>query len=164
MWYNQTGEKIMKNKEKVYAVSECLLGKNCKYNGGNNYSRKVAEFLGDKKYIPVCPEMTGGLSCPREPSEIVRKDEGVFVISRTGDDVTGEFVRGAQISCEKLKQGGCTHAILKSRSPSCGVGSVYDGTFSGKIVSGNGIAAEMMLGMGIVCMTEEDDFGCFEID
>lgn len=159
MWYTEKNIKsgeIMNNKERIYAVSECLLGVNCKYNGGNNLSPSVVAFLKDKKYVTVCPETCGGLPCPRDPSEIVSKDGQIKVISRGGEDVTGQFILGAEICAEKIRLAGVTHAILKARSPSCGVGKIYDGTFSGTVTDGNGIAADMFMKMGVVCVTEEE--------
>ncbi len=143
-------------KEKIYAVSECLLGTDCKYNGGNNLNNAVVEFLKDKKYITICPETYGGLTCPREPSEIVFTAGQAKVISRSGEDVTAQFTSGAEISLRKAIENGCTHAILKARSPSCGVKEIYDGTFSGTITSGYGIAAKMLTDSGIICITEEE--------
>ncbi len=146
----------MSEKEKIYAVSDCLLGTDCKYNGKNNLNPAVTEFLKDKSYVPICPETYGGLPCPRDPSEIILKDGELRVVSSAGKDVTAEFIKGAEISLEKIRKAGCTHAILKSKSPSCGVGKIYDGTFSGKLIFGNGIAAEMLLREGIICITEKD--------
>ncbi len=143
-------------KKEIYVVSACLLGENCKYNGGNNLTSEVVEFLKDKTYITICPETYGGLPAPRDPSEIVITDGITKVLAKNGTDVTAEFVKGAQISAKKAKENGCTHAILKARSPSCGVGKIYDGTFSGTITDKNGIAAKMLREMGIICITEED--------
>ena len=106
-------------------VSACLLGKNCKYNGGNNFCPAVIEFLKDKEYKEICPECMGGLSTPRAPSEI--KDGKVF--SKTGTDVTKEFIKGAEESLKLAKEYGVSMAILKQGSPSCGYGRIYDGSF-----------------------------------
>lgn len=143
--------------EKIYAVSACLMGINCKYNGGNNLNPAVTEFLKDKKYITICPETTGGLSCPRAASEIIKDSYPVKVITEEGTDVTENFERGAAEESERMKKAGCNHAILKSKSPSCGVGMVYDGTFTGKLTYGNGITAELFLKNGIKCITEKDE-------
>ncbi|MBO7336165.1 MAG: DUF523 domain-containing protein, partial [Lachnospiraceae bacterium] len=104
------------------AVSACLLGENCKYNGGNNYNIKVAEFIKDKEVISICPEVLGGLPTPREPSEIV---DGV-VRHKDGQPVDEEFRKGAEAALHIVKEAGAELVILQSRSPSCGVGTVYD--------------------------------------
>ena len=122
------------------AVSACLLGENCKYNGGNNYSAKVAEFIKDHEVISVCPEVMGGLPVPRESSEIV---DGV-VKHKDGISVDEEFRRGAEIALEKVLENGVELVILQSRSPSCGVKEVYDGTFSGKLIPGQGVFAKLL--------------------
>ena len=124
----------------IIAVSACLLGDNCKYNGGNNYSKKVADFVKGHEIIPVCPEVMGGLPTPREPSEIVNG----IVMHKDGTSVDEEFRRGADIALKKVKEAGAELVILQSRSPSCGAGSIYDGTFSGKIISGQGVFAKLL--------------------
>ncbi len=134
-----------KDKKMKIAVSACLLGENCKYNGGNNYSAKVAEFTRGHEVIPVCPEVYGGLPTPREPSEIV---DGV-VSHRDGSSVDEEFRKGAQIALEKVLQSGAELVILQSRSPSCGVKTIYDGTFSGRVIEGQGIFARLLQEAGI---------------
>ncbi len=134
-----------KDKKMKIAVSACLSGENCKYNGGNNYSEKVAEFTRGHEVIPVCPEVYGGLPTPREPSEIV---DGV-VRHRDGSSVDEEFRKGAQIALEKVLQSGAELVILQSRSPSCGVKTIYDGTFSGRVIEGQGIFARLLQEAGI---------------
>ncbi len=123
------------------AVSACLLGDNCKYNGGNNYSETVAEFVKGHDVIPVCPEVMGGLPTPREPSEIINGK----VMHKDGSSVDAEFRKGAQLSLKKVKDAGAELVILQSRSPSCGVRSIYDGTFSGTIISGQGVFAKLLI-------------------
>lgn len=123
------------------AVSACLLGDNCKYNGGNNYSETVAEFVKGHDVIPVCPEVMGGLPTPREPSEIINGK----VMHKDGSSVDAEFRKGAQLSLKKVKDAGTELVILQSRSPSCGVRSIYDGTFSGTIISGQGVFAKLLI-------------------
>lgn len=135
-----------------YIVSACLVGKNTKYNGGNNKNEKIIEFLKDKEYILVCPEVSGGLSTPRSPSEIV----GNKVINKEGKDVTKEFYLGTQNEIERLKEFGATKAILKSRSPSCGINIIYDGTFSGNTISGDGVFTKELKKLGIEILTELD--------
>ena len=125
----------------IIAVSACLLGDNCKYNGGNNYSETVAEFVKGHDVIPVCPEVMGGLPTPREPSEIINGK----VMHKDGSSVDAEFRKGAQLSLKKVKDAGAELVILQSRSPSCGVRSIYDGTFSGTIISGQGVFAKLLI-------------------
>ena len=127
------------------AVSACLLGENCKYNGGNNYSEKVAHFTEGHEVIPVCPEVFGGLPTPREPSEIVN---GV-VRHADGVSVDAKFRKGAEVALRKVMGGGAELVILQSRSPSCGVKSIYDGTFSKTVIPGQGIFAELLTARGI---------------
>lgn len=126
-------------------VSSCLLGDNCKYNGGNNYNKKVENYLKDKDYIKVCPECLGGLSIPREPSEIT----GDKVINKSGFDVTDEFYKGAKETLKIASDEQIDLAILKSNSPSCGCGMIYDGTFSNKLTNGDGITTRLLKEHGI---------------
>ena len=129
-------------------VSACLLGDNCKYNGGNNYSEKVIRFTEGHEVIHVCPEVLGGLPVPREPSEIVN---GV-VCHKDGISVDEEFRRGAELALEIVKKQNADLVILQSRSPSCGVNSIYDGTFGGKTIAGQGVFAKMLEENGIKIM------------
>ena len=122
------------------AVSACLLGDNCKYNGGNNYSEKVADFVKGHDIIPVCPEIMGGLPTPREPSEIVN----CIVKHKDGTSVDAEFRKGAELALNEVITNGVDLVILQSRSPSCGVKQIYDGTFSGTLIPGQGIFAELL--------------------
>lgn len=133
-------------------VSACLLGENCKYNGGNNYSRKVAEFIKGHQVISVCPEVLGGLPIPRIPSEIV----GGTVMTKDGRNVDGEFRRGAETAFEKAVSEEAELVILQSRSPSCGAKKIYDGTFSGKTVEGQGIFASLLTKNGFRVVDVED--------
>ena len=133
-------------------VSACLLGENCKYNGGNNYSEAVAEFVKGREVIPVCPERLAGLGIPREPVEIVdgvvRRKDGTSV-----DDALRKAVEQilAQLGGEDIE---CV--ILKSRSPTCGVKQVYDGTFTGKLVDGMGVLAAALREKGYKVVDSED--------
>ena len=131
-------------------VSACLLGENCKYNGGNNRDEKVLAFLQDKEVIPVCPERILGM--PRTPMEIVN---GVLV-NRDGETVDG-IVRG-QIEqiMQGLKDQPVNLAVLKSRSPTCGVKQVYDGTFSGTLIDGSGVLAQALQSAGIPTIDADD--------
>lgn len=133
-------------------VSACLLGENCKYNGGNNKNEKVIDYLKDKSYIAVCPELLGGLSCPRTPSEI--KDGKVCF--KDGTEVTKEFKLGAEKVVELVKEYDIEEAILKDGSPSCGSKLIYDGTFNGKKIKGMGITAKALKKFKILIRTEDD--------
>ena len=128
-------------------ISACLTGINCKYSGGNNkLDDAVLEKL-CKKYalVPICPESDGGLSTPRDPSERV----GNMALSCFGQNVTEEFSRGAEIALERAVFEGCKKALMKELSPSCGSGRIYDGTFTGTVVDGDGLAAELLKNNGV---------------
>ena len=142
----------------MYIVSSCLLGQNCKYNGGNNRCQEVIDFCEQKKYITVCPESAAKLPCPRPPAERI----GDRVVYNKGKDVTAAFEKGAQLSlgtCTTLASFSGTElkgAILKANSPSCGCGFIYDGTFSGTLTEGNGVFTELLLKEGIPVITEKE--------
>ena len=138
-------------KEKIL-VSSCLLGINCKYNGENNLNEKVLEYIKDKEVIPVCPEIFGGLSTPRPPSEIITNK----VINNIGKDVTKEYTKGAKETLKLAKLFGVKKALLKAKSPSCGKGNIYDGTFTNTLIEGNGITTNLLLDNGIEVITEKD--------
>lgn len=127
------------------AVSACLLGENCKYNGGNNYSEKLIEYIKGHEVISICPEVLGGLSIPRETAEIVNG----IVSNKDGTSVDKEFRKGAEIALEIVKEQQVDLVILQSRSPSCGVNTIYDGSFSGKIIPGQGVFASLLQENGI---------------
>lgn len=133
-------------------ISHCFLGENCKYNGGNNYNAELLNVLKNHELIPVCPETFGGLKSPRFPAEIV----GDKVLFSDGSDVTQEFVNGAKKALEIAKEQGVKVAVLKANSPSCGSGIIYDGTFTGKKVSGYGVAAKLLMENGIKVYSEQD--------
>ena len=126
-------------------VSACLLGENCKYSGGNNFCSAAAELEKYFDIIPVCPECFGGLPIPRDPAEI--KNGKVY--QKNGNDVSKEFIEGAQHTLYIAEEKNCVAALLKENSPSCGFGKIYDGSFSGKLTDGNGITAEMLYNAGI---------------
>lgn len=131
-------------------VSACLLGENCKYSGGNN---KCDAVIGLEKYfelIPVCPECFGELPIPREPAEII----GDRVLNKSGEDVTASFVDGAEKTLYIAREGNCPAALLKERSPSCGYGEIYDGSFTGNVCAGNGITAQLLADNGIMVFGE----------
>lgn len=133
-------------------VSACLLGKNCKYNGGNNLNQGVLEFIEGHEVIGVCPEQLGGLSTPRLPAEIVA---GV-VTNKEGVSVDNEFRKGAQEALGVALENKVDLAILQSRSPSCGVKEIYDGSFSGKKIKGQGVFAKLLSARGIKVLDAED--------
>lgn len=140
--------------KKRLLVSACLLGADCKYCGGNNaLDARTLRALREKwALVPVCPEVAGGLGVPREPSE--RRDGGVF--SRTGRNVTEAFSRGADTACLLAARFGCQTALLKERSPSCGSGLVYDGSFTGALVEGDGLTSERLRERGVRVLGESE--------
>ena len=133
-------------------VSACLLGCNCKYNGGNNYNPRIAAFVEGKEVIAVCPEQLGGLPTPRPPAEIV---EGV-VTNRLGESVDAQFRLGACRALELARGREIELAVLQSRSPSCGSRQVYDGTFSGRLVPGQGVFAAALSARDIPIIGSEE--------
>jgi len=139
-------------------VSACLTGKNCKYNGGNNDCPPVKACLEGQSWYCVCPETAGGLSAPRPPCEY----QGDRVIDREGTDRTEAFEEGARKSLDaalreaKARGEEITLAILKARSPSCGCGQIYDGTFTGTLTEGDGCFTALLKEQGIPVLTEED--------
>lgn len=133
-------------------VSGCLAGFNCRYDGGNNLVPEIRQLLEDGLAVTACPEQLGGLPTPRIPSERV----GNRVVNREGTDVTAEFKAGAEAALRIARENSCRTAILKSRSPSCGKGCIYNGQFTGELVPGNGVTADLLLQHGIEVLTEEE--------
>ena len=133
-------------------VSACLMGENCKYNGGNNYHPAVVEFVKDKEVITVCPEMMADMGCPRIPIEIVN---GVLK-DRNGNSVEAAMQEAIAKALDMLKNEEIMCAVLQSRSPTCGVNQVYDGSFSGKLISGSGIFAQALTDAGYKTIDAED--------
>ena len=133
-------------------VSACLLGVNCKYKDGNNRNEKVLEYIKDKQVIPICPEIMGGLPTPRLGAEQLNGR----VILEDGTDVTENFQKGANEVLYLAKLFGAKKALLKQLSPSCGVGQVYDGTFSHTIINDDGETTKLLKENGIEVLTEED--------
>ena len=133
-------------------ISACLLGVECKYSGGSNaLPEETIEKLRTRyRLIPVCPETAGGLPTPRDPS--VRLGERV--VSCRGADVTAQFKKGAEAALTLARRYGCTTALMKEHSPSCGSGLIYDGSFSGKLVKGDGCAAELLKAAGVSVVGE----------
>jgi uncharacterized protein YbbK (DUF523 family) len=128
------------------------LGKNCKYNGGNNLNQRVLDFIEGHEVIGVCPEQLGGLSTPRLPAEIV---DGI-VTNKEGISVDVQFRKGAQTALAVALEKKVDLAILQSRSPSCGVNEIYDGNFSGKKIKGQGVFAKLLSAHGIKVLDAED--------
>lgn len=133
-------------------VSACLLGRNCKYNGGNNRNSKVLAFLQGNEIVAVCPEELAGLGTPREPVEIVN---GV-VRTKDGRSVDEPLRRAVARILEDIRDLGIDCAILQSRSPTCGVHQVYDGTFSGTRIDGSGVLAQALKDAGYKVLDAED--------
>lgn len=133
-------------------ISACLVGDNVKYDGGNNKNPLISKLLEKYELVPFCPEVEGGLPTPRHPAE----QRGEQVINDIDEDVTDEFNRGADLAlniCLYLK---ITKAILKERSPSCGVHEIYDGSFSHKVIPGMGVTAALLKRKGITIYSEDE--------
>ena len=133
-------------------VSACLLGVECRYNGKGELKKDIEMLLKEHELIPVCPEQLGGLATPRDPAEI----QGNKIITKTGVDVTKEYLKGAEEVLNLAKLYNCSTAILKERSPSCGYGKIYDGTFSKILIDGNGAAADLLIKNGIKVTGESE--------
>lgn len=133
-------------------ISACLMGSDCKYSGGSNRlpDELLRRLRGKYRLVPVCPETAGGLPIPRQPSERC----GDKVLSRLGADVTGEFHKGGETALELSRRFGCKKALLKENSPSCGSGKIYDGSFTGTLTDGDGVAAEKLKAAGITIYGE----------
>ena len=136
----------------VILVSACLLGEYCRWDGGTNRNEAVIRFCEGQEVIPVCPECAGGLGTPRLPSEI----RGGVVVNREGTSVDAAFREGASRCLAKADGRPVTLAILKARSPSCGTGQIYDGTFTGTLVPGDGVFAALLKEKGIRVISEEE--------
>ena len=132
-------------------VSACLLGVNCRYDGKSSDDSELFENLKEHNIIPICPEQLGGLATPRPPAEIL----GADVITKDGREVTEEFSAGAMEALKIAKLFDASFAILKARSPSCGSGQVYDGSFNGVLVDGDGLTAKLFKENGIEVYNEE---------
>ena len=133
-------------------VSACLLGENCKYNGGNNYNPAVVAYVKDREVLPICPEMMAGLGCPRTPMEIV---DGVLM-DRNGNNVDAAMREAVTRVLEMLRKEDIQCVVLKSRSPTCGVNEIYDGSFSGKRIPGSGVLAKALQDEGYRVIDAED--------
>lgn len=137
-------------------VSACFCNINCKYNGLNNYNDEINKLVIDGKAIPVCPEVLGQLPIPRIPCEIVKQKDGkIAVINKNKENVTNNFLTGAEKTLKIAQAVEAKVAILKSKSPSCGCGKIYDGTFTSTLIEGNGITAELLKKNNIKVYNEE---------
>lgn len=137
-------------------ISACLVGVRCRYDGNEVPNEDLVELFKQGRAIPICPEVLGGLDIPRASCEMVQGESRPVVINQKGEDCTALFMEGARISTEIALAVGVEHAILKSKSPSCGCGKIYDGTFSKRLVDGNGVTAESFLANGIKVWNEDN--------
>jgi uncharacterized protein YbbK (DUF523 family) len=133
-------------------VSACLVGVDCKYSGENNDSQGVRKYLEGKVYVPICPEQLGGLQTPRPCCEIVADR----VMNEHGLDCTKEFLKGAEETLKIAKLVGATEAVLKEGSPSCGSNKIYDGTFSGVKIKGQGFTANLLRKNGLKILSDTE--------
>ncbi len=133
-------------------VSACLLGENCKYNGGNNYNQNVVDYCKGQEVISVCPEIMAGLGAPRDSAELV---EGI-VKTKNGRDIDDEFRQGVTLAMEYVRKENIDLAVLQSRSPTCGVNQIYDGSFQGQLIQGKGIFTAALEEDGYRVMDAED--------
>ena len=135
-------------------ISACLAGENCKYSGGNNFigETALASLKGKYELVSACPEVMGGLSVPRIPCERI----GARVMNERGEDVTAQFKAGAELAADICERQGIKKALLKEKSPSCGSGRIYDGTFSHTVIAGDGVTAERLRALGIALFGESE--------
>lgn len=133
-------------------VSNCLLGCDCRYKGDGCACDEVIALAEKHTLIGVCPEQAGGLATPRPPAEI----QGDKIINNIGDDVTEQYMRGAQTALYLAKLNKVDFAILKAKSPSCGTGRIYDGTFTGAMCDGNGVSAQLLIDNGFTVYNEDN--------
>lgn len=143
---------ISKKSKEIILVSACLLGLNCCYNGKNKFNRKITQLLEKFVFLPICPEQLGGLPTPRFPAE----KRGSRVFNSQGQDLTEIYQKGAQEVIKIAKLMGIKKAILKERSPSCGVNWIYDGSFSKKLIRGEGILTNLLKKNKIQVISEEE--------
>jgi uncharacterized protein YbbK (DUF523 family) len=140
-----------------YLVSACLAGERCRYDGSSCSHRRIMDMVRRGEAVAFCPEVAGGLLVPRERCEIVYTADGSKrVRTETGTDVTVEFTEGAVRTLDLARKSGINSAILKSLSPSCGFGEIYDGSFTGSLVKGRGITADLLSVHGMKIYTEQD--------
>lgn len=140
-------------------ISACLLGENCRYDGCNSLNSQLKNA--PIHWIPVCPEIEGGMQTPRLKSELQDSasnilNNGTGILNENGDDNTGAFLTGAKKSLHTISGQAVKYAVLKSKSPSCGSGEIYDGTFSGRLIPGNGILSQLALDAGLTVISSDD--------
>lgn len=145
--------------KKKVLISACLLGNNCRYNGGHSQLNELNKL--DVEWIPVCPEESGGLGTPRPSAEMQGSAEDILngkgkVLTNKGKNVTQEFIRGADKSLQSGLEVGVKTAILKSKSPSCGIGKIYDGSFTITLKTGDGIFAHLCHENDIECISSDN--------
>lgn len=133
-------------------ISACLVGDKTRYDGHTNYNPKIEALLEKYELVPFCPEVEGGLTTPREPSE----KQGNKVVMKNGRDVTRQFEKGAELALNIVDYLGIKIAILKDGSPSCGSTEIHDGSFTGRKIPGNGVTAELLKRKGIKVLTENE--------
>ena len=143
-------------KKEIYLVSACLAGSPCRYDGRAYTCEPVAELVAQGRAVPVCPEQLGGLTTPRISCEITDQPGEIKILNKEGADCTEEFLLGAERTLAIAKALGIKKAVMKSKSPSCGCSEIYDGTFSGRLIPGNGIATGLLRDNGIEVVTEKD--------
>ncbi len=141
----------MKARQNVL-ISACLMGVLCRYDGKNNMLNDLEALVEKINPVPFCPEVFGGLTTPREPAEII----GKCVYAKNGADVTKQFVRGAEECVKMARLMNCRFALMKAKSPSCGRGRIYDGTFQGVLKDGDGVTVRMLQEAGITVFTENE--------
>jgi uncharacterized protein YbbK (DUF523 family) len=148
----------------MYLISACLAGINCRYDGKNSENELIMKLVKEEKAILVCPEELGGLPTPRPSCEIVADRDGIKKVkTKSSEDKTKEFLKGAEEALKLAKEHNIKTAILKAKSPSCGVNKIYDGSFSGKLIEGNGLTADLLIKNGIEVITEVDLCSRFDI-
>ena len=145
--------------KKKVLISACLLGKNCRYNGGHSQLNELNKL--DVEWIPVCPEESGGLGTPRPSAEMQENAETILngkgkIITNKGKNVTAEFIQGAEQSLQLGLGAEVKIAVLKSKSPSCGIGKIYDGSFTKTLKTGNGIFAHLCHKNDITCISSDN--------
>ncbi|ANU47264.1 DUF523 domain-containing protein [Enterocloster clostridioformis] len=133
-------------------VSSCVLGRNCKYDGGNNYNSKIMDFLKDKEIVEICPELLADLPIPRPSAELV---DGV-VMSIDGENVDKEYRHAVELAMREIGNVDIDLVILQSRSPTCGVNQIYDGSFTGRLIKGQGLFAQALIKAGYKVVDAED--------
>lgn len=135
-------------------ISSCLVGVNCRYNGKNSFNNKVQEIFLNNQSICLCPETLGGLSTPRKPCEIINSNGNLLVLTKDKNDCTKEYFKGANLILKICLELNVSIAILKSKSPACGLGKIFDGSHTNKLIDGNGILANLLLENNIAIYDE----------